>query len=129
MAIKNKKISVFELVWYILCGLVALWGLTYICIGVINHFASISSLNDFCNGFKGMFKLSIHVWGALIIAIAAVAAVIVLLVFAKTVDRASDREQRRSARLSALKKNDEKVVDEQKAEVVSETPVEEAKAE
>ena len=129
MANKNKKLSTFELVWYILCALVVLWGLTYICIGVINHFASISALNEFCRGFKNMFKLSIHVWGALIIAIAAVAAVIVLLVYAKTFDRASDREQRRSARLSALKKADEKVVDEQQPEVVNETPAEEAKAE
>ena len=124
MAKKNRKISTFELVWYILCALVVVWGLAYICVGLINHFASISSLKDFCNGFKKMFKLSIHVWGALIIAIAGVAATVVLLVFAKTFDRASDREQRRSARLSALKKTDEKVVDEQKAEVVSEQKAE-----
>ena len=124
MAKKNRKISTFELVWYVLCALLVLWGLTYICVGLINHFASISSLDDFCDGFKKMFKLSIHVWGALIIVIAGVAASIVLLVFAKTFDRASDREQRRSARLSALKKADEKVVDEQKAEVVSEQKAE-----
>ena len=129
MANKNKKISIFELVWYIICAIVVLWGLAYICIGLINHFASISSLSDFCDGFKNMFKLSIHIWGAIIVAIGAVAAVIVLLIYAKTFDRASDREQRRSARLSALKKTDEKVVSEQKPEVVSEAPAEEAKAE
>ena len=67
MANKNKKLSTFELVWYILCALVVLWGLTYICIGVINHFASISALNEFCRGFKNMFKLSIHIWGSIII--------------------------------------------------------------
>lgn len=128
MAKNNKKISAFELVWYTLCGLVALWGLTYIVIGAINHFANISSLGEFCEGFQNMFKLSIHIWGSIIIAIAAVAATIVLLVYAKTFDRASDREQRRSARLSALKKADDKVVSEQQPEVVSEAPVE-AKAE
>lgn len=125
---KNKKISVFELVWYTLCSLTCLWGLTYIVIGVINHFTNISSLDAFCEGFQRMFKLSIHLWGSIIVAIGGVAAVVVLLIFAKTFDRASDREQRRSARLSALKKNDDKVVSEQQPEVVSEAPVE-AKAE
>ena len=129
MAKKNRKISIFELVWYTLCALIVLWGLTYVVIGVINHLANISSLNDFCEGFKSMFKLSIHIWGAIIAAIGGVLAVIVLLVYAKTFDRANDREQRRSARLSALKKADDKVVSEQQPEVVSEAPVEEAKAE
>ena len=123
MAKKKLKISTFELVWYIICGLLVLWGLTYICIGAINHFASLSALDEFCHGFKRMFKLSIHIWGALIIAIGAVAAVIVLLIFAKTFDRAVDREQRRSARLAALKKED-KVVDNQQPEVVSEAKAE-----
>ena len=41
-----------------------------------------------------------------------------MLIFAKTFDRATEREQRRSARLNALKKDDEKVVAEQPAEVV-----------
>ena len=36
MAKKNKmKITVFELVWYILMGLLAAWGLTFITLGVI----------------------------------------------------------------------------------------------
>ena len=43
--------------------------------------------------------------------------VAVMLIFAKTFDRATEREQRRSARLNALKK-EEKVVAEQPAEVV-----------
>ena len=123
MAKKKLKISTFELVWYIICALLVLWGLTYICIGAINHFASLSALDEFCDGFKRMFKLSIHIWGALIVAIGAVAAVIVLLIFAKTFDRAVDREQRRSARLAALKKED-KVVDNQQPEVVSEAKAE-----
>ena len=123
MAKKQLKISTFELVWYIICAFLVLWGLTYICIGAVNHFASLSDLDSFCDGFQRMFKLSIQVWGALIIAIGAVAAVIVLLIFAKTFDRAVDREQRRSARLAALKK-EEKVVDNQQPEVVSEAKAE-----
>ena len=123
MANKKSNISLLEKIWYVLCGLVALWGIAYIVIGVISRFADVAALDDFCAGFKSMFKLDIQFWGAIIIAIAAVAAVIVLLAYAKTFDRASDREQRRSARLSALKK-EEKVVAEQQPEVVSEAPVE-----
>lgn len=123
MANKKSKISIFEKIWYVLCALVVLWGLTYIVLGIISRFADITPLDDFCKGFKRMFKLDIQFWGAIIIAIAAVAAVIVMLIFAKTFDRASDREERRSARLSALKK-EEKVVAEQQPEVISEAKAE-----
>lgn len=123
MANKKSKISIFEKIWYVLCALVVLWGLTYIVLGIISRFADIAPLDDFCKGFKRMFKLDIQFWGAIIIAIAAVAAVIVMLIFAKTFDRASDREERRSARLSALKK-EEKVVAEQQPEVISEAKAE-----
>lgn len=123
MANKKSKISIFEKIWYVLCALVVLWGLTYIVLGIISKFADIAPLDDFCKGFKRMFKLDIQFWGAIIIAIAAVAAVIVMLIFAKTFDRASDREERRSARLSALKK-EEKVVAEQQPEVISEAKAE-----
>ena len=123
MANKTSKISIFEKIWYVLCALVVLWGLTYIVLGIISRFADITPLDDFCKGFKRMFKLDIQFWGAIIIAIAAVAAVIVMLIFAKTFDRASDREERRSARLNAFKK-EEKVVAEQQPEVISETKAE-----
>ena len=124
MAKKNKRISVFELVWYPICCAVILWGLTYFVLGLISKYNDLSSLDSFCNGFASMFKLDIQFWGLIIIAIGAVAGVIVMLAFAKTYDRAADREQRRSARLSALNKKEEKVVADQQVEVVSEAPVE-----
>ncbi len=124
MAKKNKRVSVFELVWYPICGAVILWGLTYFVLGLVNKYNDLSSLDSFCKGFASMFKLDIQFWGLIIIAIGAVAGVIVMLAFAKTYDRAADREQRRSARLSALNKKEEKVVADQQAEVVSEAPVE-----
>ena len=133
MAKKNKRVSVFELVWYPICGAVILWGLTYFVLGLVSKYNDLSSLDSFCKGFASMFKLDIQFWGLIIIAIGAVAGVIVMLAFAKTYDRAADREQRRSARLSALKK-EEPVVATQQAEVVEEpapqpAPVEEEKAE
>ena len=116
----NKKklpISIFEIVWYTRCAGVILWGLTYVVLGIITKYNDIDALTEFNQNFTKLFGLGIYFWGLIIIAIAVVAAVVVLLFFAKIFDRASEREQRRSARLSALKK-EEKVVDEQKPEVV-----------
>ena len=122
MAKKKLPVSKFELVWYSICAAVILWGLTYFVLGIVAKFAGIDGLKSFNSGFKNLFKLDLLFWGAIIIAIGAVAAVIVMLTYAKTYDRAADREQRRSARLAALKKED-KVVAEQQPEVVSEAPI------
>ena len=127
MAKKKLPVSLFELVWYPICIAVILWGITYVVLGLVNQFNDFSSLNSFANDFKGNFKLDLYFWGLIIIAIGVVAAVVVMLVFAKTYDRAADREQRRSARLNALKK-EEKVVDEQQPEFTTNAP-EEAKVE
>ena len=124
MAKKKLPVSLFELIWYPICAAVIIWGLTYVVLGLINQFNDFSSLQAFANDFKANFKLDLYFWGLIIIAIAVVAAVVVMLFFAKTYDRAADREQRRSARLSALNKKEEKVVSEQQPEVVSEAPVE-----
>ena len=112
MAKKKLPVSLFELAWYPICVAVILWGLTYVVLGLVNQFNDFSSLNAFCKDFKSNFKLDIYFWGLIIIAIGVVAGVAVCLFFAKTFDKAADREQRRSARLNALKK-EEKVVDSQ----------------
>ncbi|MBO4703432.1 MAG: hypothetical protein J5617_01205 [Bacilli bacterium] len=121
----NKKklpVSIFELVWYPICALVILWGLTYVVLGLVTKYNDIRSLDEFEEGFKKLFGLGVYFWGLIIIAIGVVAGVAVMLIFAKTFDHASEKEQRRNARLNALKK-EEKVVAEQQPEVV------EAKAE
>ena len=123
MAKKNKlPVSIFELVWYPICALVILWGLTYVVLGLVTKYNNINALTEFNANFTKQFGLNLYFWGLLIIVIGAVAGVAVMLIFAKTFDRASEKEQRRSARLNALKK-EEKVVAEQQPEVV------EAKAE
>lgn len=117
MASKKKlPVSIVELVWYPICALVILWGITYVVLGLITKYNNISALTTFNANFTKLFGLSLYFWGLIIIAIGAVAAVVVMLFFAKKFDRASEREQRRSARLNALKK-EEKVVSEQPAEV------------
>ena len=124
MAKKNKKVSIFEVIWYLICGLVILWGLTYVVLSLIDKYNDLAELHKFATNFKSTFKLSLYFWGLIIIAIGAVAACAVMIIFAKTFDRAADREQRRSARLSGLNKKEDKVVAEQKPEVVEEKPVE-----
>ena len=124
MAKKNKlPVSIFELVWYPICALVIIWGLTYVVLGLVTKYNNINALTEFDTNFTKQFGLSLYFWGLLIVVIGVVAGVAVMLIFAKTFDRATEREQRRSARLNALKKDDDKVVAEQPAEVV------EAKAE
>ena len=131
MAKKNTKISIFEIVWYTICVLVILWGITYVVLSLINKYNDFSSLDKFAADFKKTFGLELYFWGLIIAAIGAVAMSTVMIIFAKTFDRAADREQRRSARLNAIKKDQEqKVVAEQQPEVVEEPKqVEEPKAE
>ena len=119
MAKKNKlPVSIFELVWYPICALVILWGLTYVILGLVTKYNNINALTEFNANFTKQFGLSLYFWGLIIVVIGVAAGVAVMLIFAKTFDRASEREQRRSARLNALKKEEEKVVAEQPAEVV-----------
>lgn len=119
MASKKKlPVSIFELVWYPICALVILWGLTYVILGLVTKYNNISALTEFNTNFTKQFGLSLYFWGLIIVVIGVVAGVAVMLIFAKTFDHATEREQRRSARLNALKKDDEKVVAEQPAEVV-----------
>ena len=119
MASKKKlPVSIFELVWYPICALVIIWGLTYVVLGLVTKYNNINALTEFNANFTKQFGLGLYFWGLLIIVIGVVAGVAVMLIFAKTFDRATEREQRRSARLNALKKDDEKVVAEQPAEVV-----------
>lgn len=129
MAKKKLPVSLFELVWYPICVAVILWGLTYVVLGLVNQFNDFTSLNSFCTSFKNTFKLDIYFWGLIIIAIGVVAGVVVCLAYAKTFDKAADREQRRSARLNALKKEDNKVVDSQEATFTNDQVAPEAKAE
>ena len=133
MAKKKLPLSIFEIVWYSICILVMIWGLVYVILALIDGANDLASLHKFMAKFKKTFGLSLYFWGLIICAIGAVAGVVVMIIYAKTFDKAADREQRRSARLSALNKKEEKVVSEQKPEVVEEPkeekPVEEAPVE
>ena len=128
MAKKKLPLSIFEIVWYSICILVMIWGLVYVVLSLIDGANDLTSLHKFMADFKKTFGLSMYFWGLIICAIGVLAGVTVMIIYAKTFDKAADREQRRSARLSALNKKEDKVVDEQQPEVV-EAPIEEPKEE
>ena len=124
MAKKKLPLSIFEIVWYSICVLVMIWGLVYVILALIDGANDLTSLHKFMADFKKTFGLSMYFWGLIICAIGVVAGVTVMIIYAKTFDKAADREQRRSARLSGIVKKEEKVVAEQEPEVVEEKPVE-----
>ena len=131
MAEKKKSklpITIFELVVYILAGLLGIWGIVYISLGISTNFVRFDSkLIEVDTGLKantnGMGFLE---QGILILVCAVLPIVVLLLVNAKTSDREFEKEQRRKqARFNRKNKNNEQeeiVVD------VETTPVEEAPA-
>ena len=137
---KNRKrfpLHPFEFVWYILTGLVGAWGLTYIVLGLIAENLPVKKEDEGLvkvNGeFAKTFKLDFFGWGLIILAIAAVAAVIVLLLFSNKVDRDYEKNVRRAQRMAQmeaeeakLEQQDEEVVDAEIEPVKEQEPEEAA---
>ena len=115
---KKLPISIFELVVYILAGLMGLWGLTYIALGISCEFISYKSALAEADAYlkAGTSGMGFLFQGFLVLGIAVVVSVIVLLITAKKSDRDYEKTQRRLARLS---KDNAPVVD------TEATPVEE----
>lgn len=88
----KKKVSVFEIVWYTLCGLSAVTGLVFIVLGLVGDFGgkSVVTLRNFSTP------------GYICLIAGAAAAVVVLIICAKGNDRASEAAARRAARLGKL---------------------------
>lgn len=100
------KISIFELVAYIVAIGVALWGLTYITLGLFARFLPVG--NDLALAdatIEKLFGLGYFYWGAIILSIAAVTLSLVLVIYAKKNDRQAEKETRRAARLAQIKDN------------------------
>ena len=94
---ENKKklpLSIFEIVAYSVLGLLALWGLVYICLGV-----SVSFLKYDCGLVKANAKLNLGflLEGIIILAVGVAAICVVLLLNAKKSDREFEKKQRREA--------------------------------
>lgn len=133
---KKLPLHPFELVWYILVGLVGIWGLTYIVLGLIVSYLPIKTedpgLVEANKKILELFKLDFLGWGLIILAIAAVAGVVVLIFFSNKIDRDYEKNVRRAQRLAQLEAEEakEEAIEEQKIVVDAEVePVEEKKEE
>ena len=108
----RKNLNVFEIVWYCLMALLAIWGITYIVLGLVAQnlptTASDDGLVKINSEFAQTFGLDFFEWGLIILVIAAVSAIVVLLFFAKKVDVKYEKETRRAIRLAQLEKEVDK---------------------
>lgn len=115
MATKKCKLSPKEFVWYIIAGLLALWGITYIVLGLFIDYGPINPseapLLDVQADFVKTFGLSFFNWGLIILAIGTLLAVIVLCVFASSHDREVEKQTRRAQRKINFSASTEEVVD------------------
>ena len=94
---KKLPLTIFEFVAYPITGLLGLWGLTYIILGVIAGFLSSKTGLAKANAKLAEGGLGFLGQGLIIMLVAVVATVIVLLIFAKNSDREFEKEQRRAA--------------------------------
>lgn len=99
----KRKISPKEFVWYIIAGLLAAWGLTYIVLGLVIDYApgrpSDFALYQVQQDFIAWAGLSFFNWGLIIFAIGVVLAAIVLCIFASGYDREVEKANRRAQRM------------------------------
>ena len=143
---KKLKLSLFEIVWYTLCALVFLWGLTYIVLGLIANYAPIpdadNELLKASKAYADVFKMGFFEYGLIHVGVAWLFALVVLLIYSKKSDREFEKEQRRAALRASARKSmgleEDNVVEaevteepreEAEPEVAEEAPVEEAAAE
>ena len=99
---KKMKISVGELIGYIISGILALGGLTLAVLGIVAR-----NLSDVNNALRQAddklietIKFGFQPLGAMILFLGAVLAVIILVVFGKRVDVEDERQARRAQRFS-----------------------------
>ena len=120
----NLPISIFELIVYTLGGLVAIWGVVYIALGVSVNFlkydhALVKTNADFIANTNGMGFLQ---QGILILSLAVIALTVFLLGYAKKADRQYEKAQRRAAARTNRRFGKEEVAEE--IVEVESTPVE-----
>ena len=108
---KKLPISIVELVIYCFAGLMGIWGLTYISLGIACEFINYKTALAQSNAamLAGPVKMGFLYQGYLVLGIAVVVAVVTLLITAKKSDRDYEKAQRRAARLA--KDNKPEVVD------------------
>lgn len=98
---KKLKVSVFEIVAYSILGLLALWGIVYLCLGFACNFVHYdSALLAQDKAFRAINGLGFLEQGIIILVVAVIVFVVVLLTTSKKSDREYEKTQRRAARMS-----------------------------
>jgi len=101
--LSGKALKIFEIIVYSISGAVALWGLTYIVLGLIATYGPLDNpIEEFNAGFVKLFKLGLFDWGIIIFCIGMAVGIITLLIIATTVDKTNEKAARRAARLAKI---------------------------
>lgn len=122
---KKQQLSWKELVWYIIGGVVALFGIALMIFGIIGHHIADRSVNFVKDAEAALIaKIKIpfdfRVWGIIFMFIGVIVIVIALNFFAKKVDREVEKSIRRQQRLNAGNNTDIEV--KAAVQVIEETP-------
>ena len=114
----RKKLKLVEIIVYCTFGALALWGLTYIVLGLLANNLPIpeasNHLKSADNAIKSNFGLGFFGWGLILFGVFATLDALALIYFAKDVDKDYEKSQRRAARLkrnTVAEANAEEVVD------------------
>lgn len=107
---KKLPLTLFEIIAYSVLGLLGIWGLVYIALGVSCEFVRYDSDLAVANSSlkSSTAGMGFLAQGFLIAGIALVVAVVILLIHAKNSDRDYEKQQRRAARLA---KGNSQVID------------------
>ena len=101
--LSGKALKIFEIVVYSIAGAIALWGLTYIVLGLIANYGPIDNdLQQASENLAKLFKLGFFEWGIILFCIGMGIGILVLLIIASTVDKTNEKAARRAARLAKI---------------------------
>ncbi len=109
---KTKKLSLKEIVWYIIAGFFGLAGLVFLVLGIVGeHLPVLSSENGILLSeaawLTSWSPLGYRYWGIILVLASSLLAVICLTLFAREGDRDVERALRRAQRLGVTKTQDE----------------------
>lgn len=97
-----KKISNKEFIWYLVCGVIAVFGILLMIFGIVgNHMTDVAYNDNFIKVFEDTNGIDLRLWGIIFMAIGVIVAVIVLLVNARKSDKEREKQIRREQRLAA----------------------------
>lgn len=90
----NRKAK--EIVWYVIAGMIALFGMVTLITGIIGEY--LDSVYSFITSIG--LGMSFQLFGSLMLILAALITLITLVVFAKRTDIAREREIKRAQRFN-----------------------------